>query len=394
MTTLSREMALVASCCRWPPSPSRDHAVRAAADGVDWPLVATLLRRHRVQAQARTALVAAGVAMPPALADHLTQDAARLVMRNRILWAESVRLQTAFDVQGIPSVLVKGAALAEQAYGSQAIKHAKDIDILVRHTDLRAARDIAEQAGYRLQLPRPRLSPRDMANVLRHGRELTMVHAGTGVQLELHWRLTHNPRVLPDIDPGGATETIRWGEGGRALRTLPHDDLFAYLCVHGAAHGWIRLKWLADIAAWLSHRTPEEIERLYHAAETRGVGDIAGQTLLLVHQLLSVPLPQGLQGALHANSKVRRMVDAALDVLAGPGAEAEIGERRGGQAKLIRARLMLSRDLADLWAYFRAHAIALEDVLAVPLPQQLELLYVLLRGPMWLARRLRSRRHA
>ncbi|MEG3089461.1 nucleotidyltransferase family protein [Sphingomonas sp. PB4P5] len=393
MTTLSREMALVASCCRWPPSPARDEAVRAAAEDVAWPLVATLMRRHRVQAQARAALAAAGVMLPPALADHLARDAARLVLRNRLLGAESVRLQALFDAQGIASVLVKGAALAEQAYGTQAIKHAKDIDLLVRHTDLAAARGVAEHAGYRLQLPRARLSPHDMAKVLRYGRELTMVHAATGVQLELHWRLTHNPRVLPDLDPGGATETVRWADGDRALRTLPHDDLFAYLCVHGAAHGWIRLKWLADIAAWLSHHPPAEIERLYHAAQQREVGDIAGQALLLAHRLLAMPLPQTLRDTLERNAKVGRLVAAALDLLAGPGAEAEIAERRAGQAKLIRARLMLSRDRADLWAYFRAHAIALEDVLALPLPRQLELLFVLLRGPLWLARRLRARHH-
>jgi hypothetical protein len=36
---LPREFRLVAACCRWPPSPARDEAVLAAADGLDWTLV-------------------------------------------------------------------------------------------------------------------------------------------------------------------------------------------------------------------------------------------------------------------------------------------------------------------------------------------------------------------
>lgn len=46
------------------------------------------------------------------------------------------------------------------------------------------------------------------------------------------------------------------------LRTLGDEDLFAYLCIHGALHWWNRLKWLADVNAMLASTPKGGVSRL------------------------------------------------------------------------------------------------------------------------------------
>ncbi|MGH6614295.1 nucleotidyltransferase domain-containing protein [Sphingomonas sp.] len=385
---LSPEMRLVAACCRWPATPARDAAVRAAAFGIDWALFDKLIARHRVLGLVYAALSSAGVTLPEGLARTLTTRVGQIAVQNRILAAESARLQAKLDAAGIPSLLVKGAPLAQLAYGSQALKHAKDIDLLVRPADLAAALALVRGDGYQLWLPARELSERQLGDVMRHSRDIALIDGKRRVQLELHWGLTDNPRMLSGLDATAATQVVVLGEGGPSVRTLGPDGLFAYLCVHGAAHGWIRLKWLADVAALAGQGSPDEIDGLYRAAIALGVGDCAAQALLLAETLLEMSLPPVLAEELHANRRVRKLVAVALDIMVGPGAEQEIANRRFGQARLIRARFLLSRDWRDLGVNIVTHMTALDDVLAIPLPSLLHLLYPLLRVPLWIGRRI------
>ena len=40
--------------------------------------------------------------------------------------------------------------------------------------------------------------------------------------------------------------------GARSIATLADPEHYAYLCTHGALHGWARLKWLADVDALIA----------------------------------------------------------------------------------------------------------------------------------------------
>src|ERR1700722_4793543 len=63
----SPEFLLVAACCRWPPSQSRNSAVQAAAAPVaDWDAVVVAAQRQRVAGLVHDALLAAGVRLPAA----------------------------------------------------------------------------------------------------------------------------------------------------------------------------------------------------------------------------------------------------------------------------------------------------------------------------------------
>lgn len=75
------------------------------------------------------------------------------------------------------------------------------------------------------------------------------MHGASGIIVELHWRLTNNPRLLP---PEAARSRQKIVLGDFAGVTLGPDDLLLYLSVRGAKHHWFRLKWLADVHALLA----------------------------------------------------------------------------------------------------------------------------------------------
>ncbi len=180
------------------------------------------------------------------------------------------------------------------AYGNIAIKQAYDIDVLVTPDAVVRACAVLDAAGYRRTFPTANVTPERFATWTEFSKECVFQHDGShGVIVELHWRLADNPTVLQGVTAGSASRSVVVSPG-RALRTLGDEDLFAYLCFHGAQHAWSRLKWLADLAAWLALKPLEEVERLCRTAKAAGTGRAPDQALLLCEELFGSLLPPSL----------------------------------------------------------------------------------------------------
>ena len=105
-----------------------------------------------------------------------------------------------------------------------------------------------------------------------------------GIVLDLHVRLADNPALLPVIGARSPTQDVEVSPG-ITLPTFQNEELFAYLCVHGASSAWFRLKWISDFAALASRFEPAELDRLYQRSQELGAGRAAGQALLLADRL-------------------------------------------------------------------------------------------------------------
>ena len=97
----------------------------------DWNAVVLAARRQRVIGLVYDALLAAGVELPAAPAAEFARRAQAISRRNLLLATETFRLQKLLDAAAIPSVALKGVALAQLAYGSLKLKHTRDIDLLI-----------------------------------------------------------------------------------------------------------------------------------------------------------------------------------------------------------------------------------------------------------------------
>lgn len=385
---LPPEFMLTVACCRWPSSEARDAAVRlAAADLSNWDRLLPVVRRHRVEGLAYAALSAAGIEPPSAVAQVLARRAHGIARHNLMLAAETARLQGLFDAAGIPVLVLKGVPLALLAYKSLGQKHSKDIDLLVPPDRAMQAWDLLEAQGYCLRHPRGPLNERQRRLVLRYAREIALADPDSGSEVELRWRAATSPPLLAGVDAHSPYQMVTLPNGA-GLRTLKDDDLFAYLCLHGADHGWSRLKWLADLNGFLAGRDNAEALRLLRHAETIGAGVCAGLALTLRHRLFGGAPPFGNAVVSCSGARLRILTALAADIMVGPAAEVELEDRRFGSTRVALIRFLLGGGWANVVALGRDLSIRLDDVVRLPLPDMLHFLYLLLRLPLWLWRRI------
>lgn len=379
---LPPEFALAAACCRWPPSPERDAAVRDAAGAVnDWNGVLRTARRHRVEGLVHDGLRRADVAAPAAIAADLAEAAAAIARDNLRFAAEAARLDRLLREAGVDFLFLKGVTLNLLAYGTLALKRAIDIDMVVDPARYEAAIAAVETAGYRCIQPREGASHAEIlawAERTKHS-----IWANGATILELHTAFVDSERMLDAVDVRSPRQAVAL-PGGIVLDTLARDELFAYLAVHGATHAWSRLKWLADIAAFAA-REPEAVETIYRRSLALGAGRSGGQALLLAHDLLALALPEPLLAELRGDGAIRYLARVAVDAMAGAG-DRELDALMLGTAAIHLSHLRLKKGLG-----FKLHEIRrkLRSGEHGEAQGPAKLLTRLLAAPRWLVRRAR-----
>lgn len=202
--------------------------------------------------------------------------------------------------------------------------------------------------------------------------------------VELHTRLADHPRLLPGVTAAGRVERVDLGAAGPA-RTLSAETLFAYLCVHGAASGWWRLKWLADVSALISRRDRSQLERWCAAAAALGAGRAASQAFLLADALLGAAVPPEL--LLRALQDRGAQRGAALAIrLMNRGGPAEPAKLRWGVQPLRLPHFLLGSGLRFKVEELRRQSVSPWDRAFGPLPGGARFLYPFARLPGWLWR--------
>lgn len=384
---LPREFELVAACCRWPPSPARDSAVLALAGEADWGLAARIAGRHRVEGLVWNALRRSGAAVPAEFAGPLQAAADRIARQNLVLTGESLRLSALLDRAGIRHLFVKGVTLGMLAYGSIGPKMGWDIDLLVPEDEVEPAAAELESAGYRLTLPGGARGRERLGLWHRHWKESVWMSSKAGLTVELHSRLNDNRLLLPGVGPNSPVRNVEVARG-RFLATLRQEELFAYLCVHGASSAWFRLKWIADVAALLGDCPAGEVERLYRRSQEMGAGRAAAQALLLCERLFETAISPAFAAELRSDRVNRWLLAIALRKLAGRTLTAELDQKLLGTGTLHLMQFGLRPGLGFKLAELRRRWINPVDRVAVPLPAALAFLYPLVA----MSRRLGLRR--
>ena len=387
---LSAELALVAACCRWPPSPARNAAVRAAASGpIDWDRFARVVARHHVAVLVRDGLHCAGVTVPPAAERCQTAAAAAFSRKALAMARETIRLQRSFDEARLPAIFVKGSTLAMLAYGRLGMKQSWDIDVLTPRKNVLAGRRLLLELGYQMLSP-SNLDECQFARFSLFTNQAAFHNAALNTSAELHWRIMRNEELIPATGVCSPTQEV--SIAGIGVRSLADEALFAYLCAHGTQHGWARLKWLADVGAFLAGRDKTETKRLYRAAVDLGAGRTPAVALLLCHRLLGLLLPEDLLGELRADRLATALAGNCLYCIAYRQGEVEYSVASLPGLRLMFANFFLVPGSRYFWNEARIKWTCPEDRARIALPRPLAFAYYLLRVPLWLARQRRSAR--
>jgi hypothetical protein len=204
--------------------------------------------------------------LPPEMAQILARSHAQNKARAIILLDEASRLMSAFEERAIPCVPLKGAALAEDLYGDPTLRPMTDVDLLVPHDALAAAREIMVAAGYEEEEGDLR---EDFQEEFRS--EISYFRARPlPARVEIHWSL---------LNFGGheawTVEALERSVMTPRGRRLTDEDNLLYLAAHAAYHHQNdRLLWEFDIALLLQSRGADVNEDV--------TGDLAQRHRLLM----------------------------------------------------------------------------------------------------------------
>jgi len=157
---------------------------------------------------------------------------------------EVVRLQRLFANAGIPSVPFKGVVLSKILYGESTLRVATDIDLLILRKDFENAARLLSENGWH-SLKDYVSTPKKTAAYEMKFHDYDFI-SDEGLRLELHFRVA-DCRQAEILTVGGATEMLSFY--GADLPVYPPELLLLYLAYHGAHHGFMWMKWLADFDA-------------------------------------------------------------------------------------------------------------------------------------------------
>ena len=323
-----------------------------------------LVERHRVGA-----LVAASstrLNLPPAVVDALAEDEsvnAANYLRSR---AVLDRLEARFSAEAIDWAVLKGLAIAERYYERPSLREMIDVDLLVDRDRIADAERILADEGFERYHPRFELDAARRANFMALHSAFSFIRKRDGAQLDLHWRTVQNPRFLPQLDAGWRDHVVRRED--RPWPVLREDVHFTYVLVHGAKHGWARLKWLVDIDRMLAGLDASGAEALVQCIHDNAIPDLAGAALTLCETILGSAIPPAL-AALSKSEGANRLCALSLRLI-----EHDIphGGAGLGDVGYLTTRIRHSLGLSSNRGY-RRQALLLElarptDLGAVPLP--------------------------
>lgn len=337
----SPEFQLTVACCRRAFAGGDGGAIHSLCPAVDWARFTRVARYHRVQALVWTSLAATKAEVPAQTACTLKSEAEAVAAENLRIAVESREIRSQFERAGAALLFVKGLTVGKLAYGNAMLKMGWDIDLLVDSSQLAEAARLLSERGYRLVVPPPSTDVRSW-----HGlRKESVWSRDDGLHVELHTRLADNRTLIPAIGIHSPRREVEVAPG-IALPTLCDDDLFAYLCVHGASSLWFRLKWITDLAAILHRVSPADLERLYSRSQDLGAGRSSGHALLLADELYGTLGDSALRTELARDRGNRWLTKAALRQLAGRDEPVEPTSFVGGTAAIHYTQFLLVPGLA------------------------------------------------
>ncbi|MDO7843153.1 nucleotidyltransferase domain-containing protein [Sphingomonas immobilis] len=375
------EFALLCACCAWPLSAVRLAAARSAASDVDWERFARLAWRHRVDGQVAVALREAGLAVPDAIQAR-ARKSAFAALRD---CTEAARIRDAFAVAAVPLVFVKGVALSQLVYGASTVRHAKDIDAVVPEENVAEAWDLLAAMGYRRTIPAQAFTADTLRAFMAFSKDSTHRHPVNGAEVELHWRLTGAAGDL-DLPPPAEWQRVTVS-ADTAIDTLGDAALFVYLCLHGTAHGWARLKWIADVAALIERNRGPAAPDLWAEAQDRRAELAAVTAIVLAQELFGTEPPRGFVRP--KSWRLERLLAMSRNMMMPRSGDPPAHKTPGYDWTERWATLLLARSWRQRLGVVHRFAVAGEDVGLLQLPGRLHFLYPLLRLPVWAWKRSR-----
>jgi len=373
------ETDLITACARTNIDKNTENKIAALVESnIDWDYTIEQARQHGLLPLLYWNI--RSYAIPPAVKNSLRETFSQNAEFNLLRTKELLLLLDLFESHGIPALSFKGPLLAQRAYRNVALRQFSDLDILVQKRHLRKARKLLLLQGYKLgvelswlQLRFPLLSQR---------KDNILVDENRRIVIELHGQLSGShfqfPLALKDLLPRLQTIYL----GGKAVRSLPPEDLLSYLCLHGSRHCWERLLWVTDVAELVQSNPELRWDLVLKQAEKLGGRRTLSLGLLMARDLLGLRIPDDVWQSLQIEPATELLAIDLQDSLFEPVAT-EKGISYWHQIHMRMRERGSDRFRLRLHYYRRYLRLALvpneRDHALVELPRGLSFLYYALR---------------
>jgi hypothetical protein len=251
-----------------------------ASEGMDWDKLEKAARQHRVIPLLFHSLNSVcPSAVPKVFMDRLRDHFRNNALLNLFLGGELATLLRVLEANGIPALPLKGPVLAASVYGDLTLRHAGDLDILVRKQDALRSKIILTSLRYMSMHESPKEGEQ---------HHFSLIDTKHRVVVEIHWDLL-NPWFF--FYHGMNSDEIMNNSDyidflGIPTRFMPLQDLTMYLCAHGTKHGWECLSWICDIAELVRVHQGAEWDWVLGRARTLGTERMVSLGLFLASDLL------------------------------------------------------------------------------------------------------------
>lgn len=208
-------------------------------------------------------------------------------LKNQSLTKETLELSRELSKKKVKHLILKGLSVQALFYrGFVTQRYCDDIDLLIAPQDLRSSYSAFTARGYVL---REDQDIEKLADFLEHNsgwyrwRDIGWQKTKKGRErLDLHWRIADSftlPIATNDLLNASANVTIN----DQYIPCLSFNTLFVYVCVHGQADHFFRLRYLVDI--YCAMQQPSfDLEKVNSLAEEWGVLENVEQSIGLVNR--------------------------------------------------------------------------------------------------------------
>jgi len=360
---------------------------------VNWDILLQLAVHHRVYPLVYKTLSRLN---NPAVPDHvlglLRQKYRENAMQAISMTGETIRIVKRLENHGICAVVLKGTPLSWRLYGDITIRPSRDIDILVSTDELKKTIGILENEGYRRIYTEHILTPRQLQIIskkaVNHSNHFVYQHNEKKIYLEIHWKLGNHVHALP-LPTGRNIKRIE--VAGILLPVLSDEELLLYLILHGAGHGWYRLRWLIDIAMF-TQQGDVDWEKTEYLARSFGIQSFLYQYLIMTNQILAMPVPPNLLSIATHDRTASRLARMAMNLCLS-AADFQIRGANGQYTNYwpnIYQFNVLTGWKNRFNYILKLFAPAVDDILLISLPDRLYALYYVIRPLTFIGRRLRK----
>lgn len=234
-------------------------------------------------------------------------DAGRYRGIHRRAWVHSQqvvhRLRSVIEglaAEGIPTLVLKGAALGPTVYEDTGLRPIADADVLVPHGDAVRAIDWFVGRGWESEY----LTSRDLLvrYHLFHDHAWAF-DAGGDTKIDVHWKLSHLG-TDPALDDRFWQHSRGFRLVGLDARTLSPTHHLFHACVHGVPYCTVpSMRWVADAAMILQHSQDSvDWPEFLRCTADFHVAVIVAHALRYLRSEIDAPIPDHVLGRLEGQS--------------------------------------------------------------------------------------------